>query len=190
MPPESANTVACELARLRWMCHTQGDKYGSRPISELDVTAWEVLQTACNPSAAAALSQTLLWKLSASLQGYPSTSVISRHISEACMISPAALAGCVNMGMCVLCRDAAPHTCACRLITPSRFPATGRRTWASSGTDTWVSVTSGSEDYSFKVCNCASAALMVIVTCHSGCDVSLRLRKACSIQENQSLDLL
>ena len=56
--------------------------------------------------------------------------------------------------------------------------------------DTWVSVTSGSEDYSFKVCNCASAALRVIVTCHSGCDVSLRLRKACSIQENQSLDLL
>ena len=49
MPPESANTVACELARLRWMCHTQGDKYGSRPISELDVTAWEVCRQPATP---------------------------------------------------------------------------------------------------------------------------------------------
>ena len=89
--------------------------------------------TACNPSFAAALPRTLLWKPSASPQGSSSTSVISWRISVSCMVSPAALAGGVNASMCVLCRGAAPHTCACRLTTPSRSPATGRRTWASSG---------------------------------------------------------
>ena len=34
--------------------------------------------------------------------------------------------------------------------------------------DTWVSVTSGSEDYSFKVSNCASAALEFLATRYLG----------------------
>ena len=55
--------------------------------------------------------------------------------------------------------------------------------------DTWVSVTSGSEDYSFKVCDGLPAALKVPATCHSGCAVFVKLPKWLAVY-SQSLDLL
>ena len=118
--------------------------------------------TACKPSATAGPVHDPALKALCLFARVPKHVCDLLHISEPCVINPTS-AG-------IMCERGCVHGVQRCSTSYVRLPADYPKLQSSHRpqdlgilwNDTWVSVTSGSEDYSFKVCNRTSAAPMLL----------------------------